>query len=126
LIELCKIKNVRDFAEVYKYPYNEIRFWHSHPDFEKKMKGCWKGWLKKYTPGVMAKFHEKLLEEGDAQRMKVWLQAVEGEECVDEKNVNVSIGLEAIMKSMKEDGELTEKIVVEDTKVIENIEIKDK
>lgn len=107
LVELCRIRFKKDFAEKFAVPVSTLADWDKHPDLANKIKKNWKAWCKSLTPGVMGKFHEKLMAEADAGRMKIWLQSIE-EEGKEEPTVNVNLGLENIIKSMKEDGDLKE------------------
>lgn len=102
LIELLGIKDKASFCEKFNVTRSTLASWDKHPKFHEKIKASWKSWGKKLTPGVLGRFYEKLMMEGDPGRMKIWMQTIE-EEGKDENAVNVNIGIENIRKSMQED-----------------------
>ena len=119
LVELARIRFKKDFAEKFSVETDMLTSWDKHPDLEKKVKDNWKKWGKKLTPNLIGKFAEKLFAEGDAARMKLWFEKIEGE--VEDTGVNVNIGFENILKAMREDNELPAievkpEIKVEETK----------
>jgi hypothetical protein len=66
----------------------------------------------------MGRFAEKLFEEADPARMKIWLSTIE-DEGKEDNTVNVNLGFANILRSMKEDGEIpTEKepVTIEELK----------
>lgn len=105
LIELLSIKYKKDFSVKFSISLEMLNDWDKHPELKARIKKNWKSWCKKLTPGVMGKFYEKLMEEADPGRMKIWMEHVE-EENKDEGSVNINLGLDNILKSMKEDGEI--------------------
>lgn len=104
LVEMLKITTKKDFASTYCVTTEMLRDWEKHPDFTNRIKMNWKKWTKHLTPGIMGKFAEKLMQEADPARMNIWLKVVE-DEGKDEGRVNLNIGIDNIIKSMKEDGD---------------------
>lgn len=105
LIELLKIKYKKDFAIKFCVSGQMLTDWDKHPDLHANIKKNWKKWGKSLTPGLMGKFAEKLAVEADPARMGIWLKYVE-EEGKEESGVNVHIGIENVLKALKEDGEI--------------------
>ena len=102
LIELLLLGTKKAFCEHFDIPDGVTCHWDKEPELQEKVKKNWKQWCKHLTPGVMAKFYEKTMEEADAGRVKLWLQTIE-DEGKDENTVNVQLGIENIRKAMKED-----------------------
>lgn len=108
LIDLLSIKTKKEFREKFCIGDEMLRDWDKHPELQKRIKANWKKWCKHLTPGVMSKFYEMLMKEGDAARIKVWMEHVE-EESKPDNSVNLNIGFENILKSMKQDGDFNAK-----------------
>jgi hypothetical protein len=127
IIDLALIKTKKEFAKKFCLSTQMMSGWDSHPDLNKKVKASWKQWCKMYTPNVLAKFYEKLMEEGDAARMKIWMQTIEEEKSEEDGSKNINIGIEAVLRNMKEDGDLNETLKIEvekPEKVTEILDIK--
>jgi hypothetical protein len=105
LIELASISTKKQFGDKFLIEPGMLLSWDKLPDLQEKVKKNWKQWAKHLTPGVMGKFHEKLMEEADPARMKIWLQTIE-DEGKEDSTINLSIGIDNIRKSMQEDMEI--------------------
>ena len=105
LIELVQLRYRKDFGEKFCITKDMLHDWERCPEMQSRIKQNWKAWAKRLTPGVLGKFYEKLMVEGDAGRMNIWMKSVE-EEGKDDGKVNVNIGIDNILKSMKADGEI--------------------
>lgn len=119
LIELLSLRYKKDFAAHFAVTPETLTDWDKHPDLNAMLKKNWKSWCKKLTPGVMGKFYEKLMIEGDPGRMKIWMEHVE-EENKEEKPVTVNIGLQNMLKALNS----TEPIELPVTKDEPNAEAK--
>ena len=104
LVELLRLSKKKDFSAHFCVTMEMLRDWEKHPDFTNRIKSNWKKWTKHLTPGIMGRFAEKLMIEADASRMNIWLKVVE-DEGKDEGRVNLNIGIDNIIKSMKQDGD---------------------
>jgi len=105
IIELIQIRFRKDFAEKFFVSVPMLHEWEKCPEMQSRIKQNWKAWAKRLTPGVMGKFYEKLMIEGDASRMSLWMKSIEDEGKEDQKSININVGLENIIRSMKEDKE---------------------
>jgi len=105
LVELLQLKYKKDFSSHFQVGPEILKEWDKHPELRGRVKQNWKSWCKCLTPGVMGKFYEKLMEDADPGRMKIWMEHVEEEDKSD-NTVNLNIGFENILKSMREDGDL--------------------
>jgi hypothetical protein len=106
--ELMAIKFKKDFCAKFAVNMQMLSDWEKHPDLKNKVKDGWKRWTKSLTPNVMESFYRKTVEEGDAGRVRLWHELVE-EMGKEGPSVNVNIGLENILKSMRDDGDLQTK-----------------
>jgi hypothetical protein len=106
--DLISIRFKKDFCEKFSVDMHMLSDWDKHPDLKNMVKQNWKKWCKSLTPTVMESFYRKTVEEGDAGRVKLWMSLIE-DEGNDQGQVNVNIGIENILKSMRADGELENK-----------------
>lgn len=102
--ELVKLQTKDAFCEKYGVPRENIYLWEKHPDFEALMRASWKAWARSKTPNVINKLYEKIMEDGDAPRIKVWAQLVEDQQ--EKSTINIDLGISRVKEAMREDGEL--------------------
>src|SRR3990167_3130390 len=76
-VELLEIKNQTAFAEKYGIGHpGTLSEWNKKIDAEPELKNRTRDWAKKLTKNVVAALYRKALVEGDAARVRVWLEYV--------------------------------------------------
>jgi hypothetical protein len=79
LAELLQIKNQQDFCSKYKIGDDTtISRWNKRIEAEGLLSDKRMWWLKRLTSNVMMSLYKNILSDGDAARVKLWLQNVEG------------------------------------------------
>jgi hypothetical protein len=91
---LLKIKTQADFAKKFKIGPDTLSEW-------KSLRGLWelvdafkKQWGKSKTPSILAGFYRKAVSEGDAARVKLWLQYFE--DWIPEEKTKLGFGDERV------------------------------
>lgn len=100
-IKLLRITTKKLFADTYQVTTEMLRKWDADPKAEQAIKDHWRRWAKKKTPNVIGKLYEKIMEEGDAARIKVWQAFVEQQA----DKLDIDAGLSQIYKNMQADGD---------------------
>ena len=79
MVRLLKIKTQEQFRAEYRIGSKEtITRWNRKIEEEGLLvAGGVPEWLKKLTPNVMARFYQHTMRDGDAARMRTWLEYVE-------------------------------------------------
>lgn len=109
LLMLMGIKTQKDFAEKFGLNASHIsEVWNKEkvpPEYEDIN---WRTWASKLTHNVVKRLYEAIMDEGDAARIKLWLQAVDN--FVEESKVNENVsnetlkGVRDLISSIKSDG----------------------
>jgi hypothetical protein len=93
-MKLLKIKTQEEFAKKFKLNVDTLTDW-------KKKKNLWelvdelkKQWGKSKTPSVLTGFYRKAVSEGDAARVKLWLQYFE--DWIPEEKTKLGFGDEKV------------------------------
>ncbi len=91
-VELCMIRTQSEFAEKFNVFEPTLSHW------KKEMRngddfGDLKTEMRQLTKNVMGALYRKAIAEGDAARVKLWLQAVEGWNETMGQNITVEDGL---------------------------------
>ncbi len=101
--KILNINTKKEFSEEFSVSLPTLTSW-ENSDIVISEKKKWKDMYRKLTPTVTGKLYEKIIEEGDAQRIKLWYQHIEDEK--DDNNVNFNFS--DIFNNMKQDGDLNE------------------
>jgi len=78
LFGLFSLKTQGDFARRFKINKCTLSAWNNKIRDEGLVSPIMMGWMKRLTPNVAAGFYSAVVKEGDAARVKLWLQWVEG------------------------------------------------
>ena len=100
-IELIRLPTRKAFSEKYNIPTSMLAQWDNDPKAEQAIKDHWRRWAKRKTPNVVGKLYEKIMEEGDAARIKVWQSFVEQQA----DKLDIDAGLSKVYENMKADGD---------------------
>ncbi len=73
-LALLKIKTQIEFAEKFNIGPDRLSDWKERDEFWELVDIFEKKWGRNKTPSVLAGFYRKTLKEGDAPRVKLWLQ----------------------------------------------------
>lgn len=101
-IELLRIRTKKAFAEKYQIGYASLLAWDKDPKAENAVREHWRRWAKKKTPNVIGKLYEKIMEEGDAARIKTWQSFVEQQA----DKLDIDAGLSKVYENMQKDGDI--------------------
>ena len=105
--EMCTLMLVRTkkaYSEYSGVPYLTLVSWDKDPKVPKLVKEAWRKWARKLTPSVIGRLYQKVMEEGDAPRVKAWQSFIEQEA----DKVAFDAGFEDIAKNIAEDGDALE------------------
>lgn len=94
VLELAGIKSQKEFAA--KFGLNETTLveWNKNTPPVEYQDLDWRKWAVGLTKNVVGTLYEKIKEDGDAARVKLWLQAVDG--YVEEQKVNHDLSTETL------------------------------
>ena len=76
-LKLLSIRTQKAFAEEFKVDENTLTNWKKKEELWEAVARYMKKWGKSKTPSVLAGFYRKAVSEGDAPRVKLWLQYFE-------------------------------------------------
>lgn len=74
--ELMVIKSQSEFAKRFKVARKTLYRWSQVPLSDDEVALDWRQWAKRLSRNVYWSLYEKAVEEGDAQRVKLWAQLV--------------------------------------------------
>lgn len=77
-LEVLAIKSMTDFAEIFKCSVNSLTRWRREVENDDNYFTEVKRQFKPLTRNLVAALYRKAIEEGDAQRFKVYMQIIEG------------------------------------------------
>ena len=93
VLQLFELKTQQDFQKKFLLNKNTLTKWNKRIEKEGLLAEKIMVWAKKLTANVISALYKKVIEEGDAQRTKLWLEFVEGwREKIEEKHTG-EIGL---------------------------------
>lgn len=94
VLEMAGIQSQKEFAK--KFGLNETTLvkWNKEKPPVEFQDIDWRKWAVGLTKNVVATLYNKIEEEGDAARVKLWLQAVDG--YVEEQNINHDLTTETL------------------------------
>ena len=101
MIELTKVRNIKEFSKKYAIPYQLLIDWKIEAKKDGTYRSKFKEWAKNLTPNVVGRLYQKIMEEGDAARIKLWKEFIEEEG----DKLSIDASLAKIIKNMEEDGE---------------------
>jgi len=99
IIELIKMPTKKEFCEKFKVSLSTLKRWDNTQELQDRLKENYKEWAKKLTPNVIGKLYEKIMEEGDASRIKLWKEFIVGQNAA----LDVNTGLDRILENIKEE-----------------------
>ena len=95
LLQRLEIKTQKEFSEKFGLSETHIsEVWNVQPIPAEYKDIDWRSWAKKLTHNVVHALYEGIIEDKDAQRIKLWLQAVDN--FVEESKVTEDIGKETL------------------------------
>lgn len=94
ILELASIQSQKDFAQRFGLNETTLVEWNKHKPPVEYQNIDWRKWAMPLTKNVVATLYNKIEEEGDAARVKLWLQAVDG--YVEEQNINHDLSTETL------------------------------
>ena len=77
ILKLIAIPNQTEFAKEYGVNAQTLSFWNNHIDEKGLLKDARKTWMKKLTSNVVLALYKKAIQEGDAARVKLYMQLAE-------------------------------------------------
>lgn len=95
ILELSDIETQKDFAEKFEMNETTLVIWNKKKPPAEFQDIDWRKWAVGLTKNVVSTLYDKIEEEGDAARVKLWLQAVDG--YVEEQNINHDITAETLV-----------------------------
>lgn len=107
LVELLSIKSQTEFAKHFGIPEpTTLSDWNKRPDLVKQVEAARKSWSKKLTSNVMMGLYRKAVQEGDASRVKLWMQIVEGwvekTQHTHEGEVKTNLSMNDLLNAMRD------------------------
>ena len=102
IVELLEYKTRKEFAEHFGIDRTNLWLWDNEPIPDKYKDLDWKNWAKKLTKNIIGALYRQALIEGDAARIKLWLQVIEGWREAQELELTDKRKLSDIEKAMKE------------------------
>ena len=78
IISLLGVENQTAFAARFKVSQITLSFWNKHIDKKGLLKDQRMVWMKKLTSNVVMALYREAIKEGDASRVKLFMQMVEG------------------------------------------------
>lgn len=94
VLDLAGIQSQKEFAS--KFGLNETTLveWNKNKPPAEYQDIDWRKWAVGLTKNVVATLYNKIEEDGDAARVKLWLQAVDG--YIEQQNVNHDLSSETL------------------------------
>lgn len=97
-LEILKIKTMTEFAKKFRVNKSTLTEWQKRVD-EMGYRDRMMGWARRITKNILWKLAREALEEGDAARVKLWLQAVE--DFVEKSEVQEKVTVTGFFERLK-------------------------
>lgn len=94
LLELCQVKTKLDFGKKYGLNKDTLTDWNRRPVPPEYKDIDWRYWARQFTTRVVSLLFEGIIEDKDAARIKLWLQAVDG--YVEQSSINNNVSVETL------------------------------
>lgn len=79
VLDLLSIRNQTEFAERYRIKdLNTLTDWNRKIETDGLSQKSILAWMRRMTPNASFSFYRNIMKEGDAARMKLWYQMIEG------------------------------------------------